>query len=166
MAETELYLIRHGLAGERGSYENDAERPLTDEGKKKTRLVAKRLRELELQFDTLLTSPYKRARQTAEILLEVGLASSLEAADFLAHAGDLKDWLSWWQDWKQLGKTRLALVGHEPDLSAWAETLVWGEPKGNLLLKKAGVIGLSLPMEESPVGTSSLFWLTPPRLLL
>lgn len=163
---TEVYLIRHGLAGERGTYPNDDERPLTLEGKKKTRQVAKRLRDLEISFDLMLTSPLVRARQTAEILLEVGLTHELETADFLAHGGTIDTWLEWLMTWNRPAQARLALVGHEPDLSAWAEQLLWGEARGVLVLKKAGVAGLTLPDQGLAIGNCSLFWLAPPRLLL
>lgn len=161
----ELYLIRHGLAGESGTYTNDDERPLTEDGKKKTCLVAKRLMDLGLQFDLILTSPLTRARQTADILLETGLSTQLQEASYLA-SGTITPWLDWLADWTPGNQQRLALVGHEPSLSTWAELLAWGEVKGAVELKKAGVIGLSLPETGSPIGRSTLFWLTPPRFLL
>ncbi|UBF28180.1 phosphohistidine phosphatase SixA [Kovacikia minuta CCNUW1] len=165
MATAELYLIRHGLAGEHGSYPNDDERPLTEEGKKKTREIAKRLLDLELNFDLILTSPLVRARQTADILLKVGLSKKLEEASYLAPGGSIDAWLEWLRS-QQQAHFCLALVGHEPGLSEWAEILLWGKSRGALTLKKAGVIGMSLPETSSPVGSSSLFWLTPPRFLL
>lgn len=167
MATVELYIIRHGLAGERGDYPNDDERPLTGEGIHKTRRVAKRLHSLNIRFDLILTSPLARARQTAEILQSHKLSSQLEESATLAPGGDLKIWLSWLQQWRQGGGNCLAIVGHEPDLGEWVETLVWGDSRQNIVLKKAGVIGLLLPdQEESPIGQSQLFWLTPPRFLL
>ena len=161
----DLYLIRHGLAGESGSYPNDAERPLTDEGKKKTRQVAQRLFDLGLQFDLMLTSPLVRAKQTAGILMDVGLADRMEEASFLANE-PIDLWLDWLKTWKPGSRQQLALVGHEPSLSEWAELLVWGEAKGAIALKKAGVIGITLPSRDRVIGHSTLFWLTPPRLLL
>ncbi len=164
--QTTLYLIRHGLAGEHGSYANDNERPLTEEGKQKTRQVARRLVALSLEFDLILTSPLVRAKQTAEILMDSGLGKRLEEFSPLAPEGSIEDWLKWLSSWKS-GKTGcLALVGHEPGLSTWAETLIWGEARGAIELKKAGIIGLLLPTTGSPVGHSQLFWLTPPRFLL
>jgi phosphohistidine phosphatase len=160
-----LYIIRHGLAGESGSYPNDNERPLTDEGKKKTRQVAKRLNELGLHFDLVLTSPLVRASQTAEILIEVGLSDQLEVADYLAPGGAIEQWLKWLSTWEKRDEGTLAIVGHEPDLSSWAEILLWGKSQGVITLKKAGVIGLAVS-SNSPVGNSSLFFLTQPRLLL
>jgi phosphohistidine phosphatase len=163
---TQLYIIRHGLAGERGTYANDDERPLTEEGHRKTKKVAKRLVRLDLHFDLILTSPLVRAKQTAEILQAVGLGDQLKESVYLAHGGDFNAWLTWLDKWQQTGGQCLAIVGHEPDLSEWAELLVWGEPKGRILLKKTGCMGLTLPSSGSPIGQSQLFWLTPPRLLL
>jgi phosphohistidine phosphatase len=166
MATIELYIIRHGLAAERGTYANDDERPLTEEGIRRTRRVAKRLSELNLRFDVILTSPLARARQTADILQTYRLGVQLESFEPLAPGGDIGLWLSWLQQWRQTGKTCLALVGHEPDLGEWTETLLWGSVRHSLIVKKAGVIGLLLPDSEPPVGHSQLFWFTPPRLLL
>lgn len=165
MPALDLYLIRHGLAGEHGSYANDDDRPLTDEGLHKTRQIAKRLYALELRFDVILTSPLVRARQTADILLEAKLSKEVQQSPYLAPGGSLPEWLEWLQDWRSPNTNALAIVGHEPNLSAWAETLIWGETKGRLTLKKAGMIGLTLPKQQ-PIGNSTLFWLTPPRFLL
>ncbi|MBW4537546.1 MAG: phosphohistidine phosphatase SixA [Myxacorys chilensis ATA2-1-KO14] len=160
----DLYLIRHGLAGQHGDYANDAERPLTDEGKCKTRQVAKQLHQLGLKFDLILTSPLTRAKQTAEILQAEGLSKQLEIADSLAPGGELQQWLDWLVTWRAPNKV-LALVGHEPNLSNWAETLVWGNAHGSLVLKKAGAIAVTIPDSGTPIATSRLFWLTPPRFL-
>ncbi|NDJ17422.1 phosphohistidine phosphatase SixA [Myxacorys almedinensis] len=161
----DLYFIRHGLAGQHGDYANDRERPLTDEGKRKTRQVAQQLHGLGLRFDLILTSPLARAKQTAEILRAEGLGKQLEEAEYLAPGGDLQPWLNWLGTWRSPDKV-LALVGHEPDLSTWAELLVWGNAHGNLVLKKAGAIAVTIPDSGSPIATSRLFWLTSPRFLL
>lgn len=160
-----LYLIRHGLAGQHGDYVNDDERPLTSEGKRKTEQVAKRLRSLDLEFDLILTSPLTRAQQTAELLKAAHLGKALEVEGYLAPSGNFQSWLTWLEAWRTPEKT-LALVGHEPDLSGWAELLLWGEVRDRLILKKAGVIALELPDVGSAIGNSQLFWLTPPRFLL
>ncbi|MFB2919001.1 phosphohistidine phosphatase SixA [Aerosakkonema funiforme] len=161
----ELYLIRHGIAAEPEQYSHDRDRPLTDEGKRKTRKVAARLSELNLHFGLILTSPLLRARQTAEILIAAGLSSQLEESNDLAFDGDIQHWLTWFEEWQQKGSTRLALVGHEPNLGNWAEILTWGEIRGSLVVKKAGIVGLTLPETGSPVGRSQLFWLASPKLL-
>jgi phosphohistidine phosphatase len=58
------------------------------------------------------------------------------------------------------------MVGHEPCLTNWAEILLWGEAKEQLVLKKAGMIGIKVPDDGSPVGRSQMFWLTHPKYLL
>lgn len=163
---TELYLIRHGLAGEHGTYANDDERPLTDEGQRKTKQVGKRLKDLGLSFSLILTSPLVRAAQTAEILQKAGLGDRVEVSPHLAPGGELGQWLAWFANWRSASTASLALVGHEPGLSRWTETLVWGEARDHLVLKKAGVIGLLPPEGGEMVGNCQLFFLSPPRLLL
>jgi phosphohistidine phosphatase len=166
MTTLDLYLIRHGLAGQFGDYTDDQERPLTAEGQRKTHQVAQRLVALEIRVDLILTSPLMRARQTAEILQAAGLSQQLEVSEELAPGGEIQAWLTWVDCWRSAGHTSLAIVGHEPNLSQWAELLVEGTARGNWILKKAGVIGVKLPTTGEAIGNSELFWLTPPRLLL
>src|SRR5216683_2320278 len=65
----ELYLIRHGLAEERGeAWPDDSKRPLTEEGMSRLRKQARGLARLGVMLDVVLTSPLVRARQTAEIV--------------------------------------------------------------------------------------------------
>lgn len=162
----ELYLIRHGIAVERGIYAQDCDRPLTDKGRDRTQCVAQRLDQLGLHFDLILTSPFLRARQTAEILYEAGLGAALETSGLLEPDCPLEPWLQWLESWPHRQGGCLALVGHEPNWSAWTEQLIFGEPLGHLRVKKAGLVGLRLPEQLSPRGNSELFWLAPPRLLL
>lgn len=165
-AMVNLYLVRHGIAAQREEYPEDGVRPLTSEGKRKTKQVAQQLLNLGVRFDLILTSPLVRARQTADILKAIGLSSQLEESTDLTPEGSIYSWLTWWEEWRNQGGSSLALVGHEPNLGEWTEILVWGEAKGNLLVKKAGVIGVQLPESGSPIGRSLLFWLTPPKFLL
>jgi phosphohistidine phosphatase len=163
----ELYLIRHGIAEDKGLGIKDEERSLTKEGRQKTEKVAQKLVKLGLSFDLILTSPLVRARQTAEILIEEKLSSQLEESSHLAHDGQISSWLKDWLEPRNYSQnTQLALVGHEPDLTSWAEILLWGEVKESLVLKKAGMIGIKLPETGSPLGRSQMFWLTPPKYLL
>jgi phosphohistidine phosphatase len=162
----ELYLVRHGLAGRAVPSRDDRLRPLTRSGVRRTRAVASRLLALGIHFDSALSSPLLRARQTADLLYRVGLCPRPEESAYLAPGGNLESWLRWLRTWRRRGHTRLALVGHMPDLGIWAERLLCGEARDRLVLKKAGVSGLTLPSRGSPVGKSSLFLLVPPRYLL
>lgn len=162
----QLYIIRHGIAAEKTEYKNDEERPLIDKGRQKTEKVAQRLLEIGIHFDLMLTSPLVRAKQTAEILQKNGLSDELQEFSALAPDGNIQEWVNWWLESSyNLEESCLALVGHEPDLGHWAETLIWGQPHDKLVLKKSGVIGLELPVGSDPIGKSNLFLLTSPKWL-
>ncbi|WP_094677406.1 phosphohistidine phosphatase SixA [Hydrocoleum sp. CS-953] len=158
--------MRHGIAGDRENYDTDAERPLTEIGDRKTHKIAQKLKQLGLNFNLILTSPLVRANQTAKILQANKLSSKVEEFSPLAPGGDINLWLQWLETWQPQENRQLALVGHQPDLANWAEILSWGEARQVLILKKAGVIGISLPEVGSPVGNSQMFWLTAPKFLL
>src|SRR5437870_3538330 len=71
MAMIELYLIRHGLAAERGKdWPDDSKRPLTPEGIARLRKEARGLNAVGVTFDQIVTSPLIRARQTADVFSE------------------------------------------------------------------------------------------------
>jgi phosphohistidine phosphatase len=164
----ELFLIRHGIAGDRDpvKYPDDEKRPLTEKGRSKTQEVAQSLANIGLRFDLMLTSPLLRAHQTAEILQKIGLCDRLEEFTALAPDGDIQVWINWWLESRyNRDNSSIALVGHQPDLGNWAEMLVWGSPKEKLVVKIAGVIGLLLPNGENPLGNSELFLLTSPKWL-
>lgn len=161
-------MIRHGIAARKEDYAQDEKRPLTEKGHRKTTKVAKQLRDRQLRFDLILTSPLVRARETATILKNTGLGSQVEEFDALAPDGDIHAWVSWLeQRWPDDTQNKcLALVGHQPDLGNWAETLVWGAAQEKIVLKKAGVIGLHIPNPKSPLGQSQLVLLTSPRWII
>lgn len=163
----EIYLIRHGIAAARGTYADDEQRPLTEKGCIKTSKVANKLLSVGLKFDLILTSPLVRACQTAEILKQAGLAKHMQEFNPLKPDGDIQQWLEWQQQWyRENPNGKLALVGHQPDLGNWAELLVWGTVKEQLILKKAGVIGLKMPGIGTPLCRSTLFLLISPKWLL
>ncbi|AFZ03534.1 phosphohistidine phosphatase SixA [Calothrix sp. PCC 6303] len=163
----EIYLFRHGIAEEKRAELPDEDRKLTQEGQQKTEKVAQYLKKLDFRFDLILTSPLVRAKHTAEILMQAGLSQKVEESAYLAPDGEISEWLiNWLEPKKYSSKIKLVLVGHEPDLGHWAEILVYGEAKGRLVLKKAGMIGIKAPETGSLLGHSDMFWLTPPRYLI
>ena len=165
--QTELYFIRHGIAAERGTYDHDDDRPLTDKGRSRTKDIAQQIVKVGCRADLILSSPLVRAQQTTQILLKAKLASTSETVPLLAPGGHLADWLPWLTDWQATHATsQLALVGHEPDLSRWAQHLVHGMWGDRWQLKKAGIIGVEVPAAAEAIGRSELFWLAPPRLIL
>ncbi|MEO1003784.1 MAG: histidine phosphatase family protein [Cyanobacteria bacterium J06638_7] len=134
----ELLLLRHGIAEERSPDRDDADRGLTAAGRVRTEAVVVRLCSLDLGCSSLLSSPLRRARQTAELACAGGLAPALRLAEGLAPGGD-----PWPLLQEAMALKRLALVGHEPDLGLLAAALIGAAP-GSLALKKAGVVLVQL----------------------
>jgi phosphohistidine phosphatase len=154
----ELYFLRHGVAADAAPPQmDDASRPLTEEGIAKIKDEALGLRRLGVEIDLLLTSPLRRARETAEI---VGRTLELEAqlADALAPGCDLRRLRQLLGE--QRAAQRVMIVGHEPDFSWLIGSLTGGS---RVLLKKGGLARVDL--EEAEQGAATLIWLLPPRVL-
>jgi phosphohistidine phosphatase len=163
----ELYFLRHGIAVEHTVDYHDAERPLTPKGQRRTTQVARRLQRLDLRFDGIWTSPLLRARQTANILAAMNLGDRPHFLPALAPGGSFTEGLDLLKTIQpQNAAAKIMFVGHQPDLGIWAETLIWGEAKENLILKKAGLIGIQLGQLSRPQPDHQLFLLTSPKWLL
>ena len=130
----DLVLLRHGIAEPRQAGQDHPDRPLTAAGRQRTQQVMAALVQRGLRLDRLLSSPYRRALQTAELALKVGLASELAVDERLQPGGALNMLVPAFDE-------GLGLVGHEPDLGDLACGLLGCAP-GALVLKKAGVIQL------------------------
>lgn len=162
----ELYLVRHAVAELRGpDFPDDAERPLTPDGSARfTRAVAG-ARALGLEFDVVLSSPYARARETAQILC-AGLRPkpALLLVDALAPGQKPADVLAAVTRQASVGRgaTRLALVGHEPDLGELAARLLGA--RGIVEFKKGAICRIDVD-RALPAGPGTLRWLLPPRVL-
>jgi phosphohistidine phosphatase len=168
-----LYLIRHGIAVDLATIPLDAKltdelRPLTKEGRNKLKQVAERLQRSGLKFDLIISSPLIRAKQTTDLLIDRQLGGHLEISPHLAPAGNLPAWLSEWEKRSRdnLPISKLALVGHEPNLSQWAELLIYGRIYNQLVLKKGGIIGLQFSNGKIAIGTARLHCLIPPKYLV
>jgi phosphohistidine phosphatase len=160
----DLYLIRHAEAVPQGQggIADDADRPLTENGRKQCLVLAKGLQERGIHFGVILTSPLLRARQTAEGMLQhwVTATPELRVCDELAFGGKRRKVSRQICD---LGTDSVALVGHEPDLGRYAAWLI-GNRKVNIDLAKAGVAYLRC--EEKPGrGAGTLIWLVTPEWL-
>lgn len=155
-----LYFLRHGLAGERSEWKSDdAKRPLTGEGKEKMERAATTIAHWGLDPDLIISSPYDRAYQTAEIL-----ARKLEMPDKLLKDDRLVPGFGV----DQLAilvaaypkATALVLVGHEPDFSETISRLIGG---GRIVVKKGALACVDLPDPKTLKG--ELLWLVAPKLM-
>ncbi len=162
----ELYFLRHATAVDRGTpgYDDDSQRPLTADGRKQMGRAAKGMKALGLKFDLILSSPYVRAKATAELVAETLKARSrLKFSDDLAADGDPQALIKGLASLPGPPECVL-LVGHEPYLSALAARLIAGTASVSLKLKKGGLCKLSA--DRLKFGhCAELQWLLTPRLL-
>jgi len=158
----EIYLIRHGLAEERGnSWPDDAKRPLTDEGISRMRKSVRGLSRLGVTLDVVLTSPLVRARQTAEIVAAgVSPRPSLISAESLAPDGSFAAVVADLE--KHVRKGRIALVGHEPGIGELAARLIGS--RHAIEFKKGAVCRVDLATIP-PSGPGDLRWLLTPKIM-
>ncbi|MBI2819349.1 MAG: phosphohistidine phosphatase SixA [Acidobacteria bacterium] len=157
--------MRHGIATDRsGRYaSNDANRPLTPMGRKRTEQIAAGLKSLGYEFDWIVTSPLVRARETAEIVASSTRDNTpLDECPALRPGGSFEELLSFLD--KNPRCRRVLLVGHEPDLSTLASRLIGAGPVANLIFKKGGCCLIQCDGRPSQSAGRLVWWLTP-RLL-
>ena len=155
-----LYLMRHADAGV--SRENpvlDAKRALIKEGKQQCMLMAGVLSALKVQVDVIISSPLKRARQTAQFVgTEIGFDQPVLTSDALAPNGD-------YAAFQQLigsftSREGVLVVGHNPNLAQIIGRLMTGNGHaGNIRLRKGAIARID--MAKRP---PQLHWLIDPRL--
>jgi phosphohistidine phosphatase len=158
---TELYIVRHAIAAERGSeWPDDTKRPLTERGINRFKEVVKGLRRLDITVDEVFTSPLVRARQTAEILAS-GLEGKapVKVLDALAPGHTAASVMT--QLARVAKRRRVALVGHEPELGELAAYLI-GAGRA-LAFKKGGICRIDLGSLTSK-RAASLIWFLPPNV--
>ena len=162
MPTLELYLIRHGVAAQRGDdYPDDSKRPLTGTGIARMKREGKALDALGVAFDQIISSPLTRTKQTAEILAEsMKSKPPIATLDALAPAGTPSAVVQ--ELAKYSKKSRIALVGHEPNMGELAARLIGARLP--LEFKKGAICRIDFEVLP-PKGIGQLRWFMPPRAL-
>jgi phosphohistidine phosphatase len=160
----ECILFRHGIALDQKDWDGqEALRPLTPEGKRKTRKALAGLRRLGISPTHIFSSPFARALQTAKLVQETfRFREEIRMDDALlpdAPPDELMAVLATLPD-----DACAICVGHEPHLGSAASVMLFGKANGSLALKKAG--GCSVRFAEKPkAGRGTLnWWLAPSQL--
>ena len=154
-----LDLLRHADAGDPGAWDRpDAERPLSDKGRKQAKRLGDHLASIGFRTETIVTSPKVRAAETAELVAEKidgsvtpddRLAGSLDVdviETILSDAGD---------------PAEAMLVGHDPDFSELLSVLC---AAAGITMRKGALARVEI---ERPLraGGGTLRWLLPPDAL-
>jgi phosphohistidine phosphatase len=158
--------MRHGEAVKNvqsGLSASDADRPLTISGKREIEEISYFLKKLNIKFSLIISSPLKRAHQTAYTVSKI-----FKVVNKLEDWGELKPEAARQALVDKLSKLKedstILMVGHEPFLSSFISEIAFGNPSGNLVLKKGGCVRLRV-LSNFPKMTAELCWLLSPRLM-
>ena len=159
-----LFLVRHGTAEEKAG-RSDPERALTDDGRSEVAVIAALVAQASEAPLRLLSSPYLRAEQTAEILRE-----ALEFKDKITPTDALLPDASWaelralLQQAEDDGVHTVVAVGHNPSISQMVARIIAGEVEARVAMAKGAAACLEVDdLQRRPAG--ELKWLLTPRAL-
>jgi phosphohistidine phosphatase len=160
----EIYLLRHGEAGKRVPVAKDSERALTAAGREEVEKIGESLAEQRYVFDMVVSSPLKRAKDTASIVNKA-----------LKRSGQVEEWPELSPEgskvafFRRLGKLKptaaVLCVGHEPYLTTVISEIIGrGERSlgGTIVLRKGGMAKLVIT-RFTPAVSGELRWLLTPR---
>lgn len=142
-----LYVIRHGKAERQSASGADRDRPLAERGLRQSRWLAAELARREPRVARIVSSPFDRARSTAEPIagalgLDLDLDERLGVGEALSGVvsliGSLMEWPA------------VAVVGHNPQLSDLVDLLVHGVGVGDADLRTGQAAVLELPDQVGP----------------
>jgi phosphohistidine phosphatase len=154
-----LYIMRHANAGlSRGNPILDAKRSLIKEGKEQCMLMGRVLSALTIQIDVIVSSPLKRALQTAQFVgTEIGYEGRIEISSAL---GLTADYSAFHQMVSGYGdREGVLVVGHNPTLFQFLGHLMTGSDDVNIRMRKGSIARVD--MERHP---PLLRWLLDPRM--
>ena len=140
----ELYVLRHGIAEDKGVQQKDADRALTDDGRKRLAAVLRRAAKAGVKPSLIVTSPYVRARQTAEMAGEI-LGCAAKPMDTKSLIPGNSPQAVWNEVRGHRTEEGLLLAGHEPLLSQLVSYLL-ASPALQFDFKKGALV--SIRMDE------------------
>lgn len=157
-----LFIIRHAWAEEPGpQWPDDSSRPLTSDGRKRFRKMVELLGERGFAPQVVATSPYVRARETAELLAKhLPHTPRLETLDALRCGSDVAEALRWTA---VCGGEQVAWVGHMPDVAEMTAALI-GDKNVGIDFSKGAVAAIDF---GGPAAQASgvLRWFVTAKLL-
>lgn len=153
-----IYLVRHGDAEKSSMNKRDSERELTPEGKIITKAASAAWKNLIPEIDLIISSPYIRAYQTAEIIASVlGVKNQIVKDKKLSPGSNTESLVEIAQNYSS---GNIMFVGHQPDFSEHLANLVSGSG-AYFEFRKSAVAGIAFS-NKVKLGRGTLMFLIPP----
>lgn len=160
----EIYLLRHGIAEFQGLRPvPDRDRLLTSEGERKLRRTGRWLKSRKDKPGLILSSPYRRAVQSAEVMRTFFPDAKLRFSGVLTPEGDARKAAALLA--RQTPSVPVLISSHEPFLGKFASYLITGSDRAVLEFKKAGLMKLSWEEPSASGGGALMEWFVSPGLL-
>lgn len=157
-----LFVLRHAEAEPLSPSGLDADRALTEAGRKRMKAVARAIARMEPGFDAVLVSPLRRARETAEAVTDAcRFEGEPRVTESLLPGSDPELLLD---ELAGVDGTATLVVGHEPHLGRLVGRLVSGRKDVEVPMKKAGLAVFELHRQLG-ADRAELKSYLPPRLL-
>lgn len=165
-----LTLLRHAKSDWSTEGESDFDRPLKDRGRRDAPQMGDYFARLDMVPDLIVSSPAKRARQTAELFaVAAGYRREIHWADsaYMASSGELMSIVRDLPD----SAAHVLLIGHNPGLEHLAAQLIGADAYGmavgiRLPTSAAAHIALAVDVwREAQTNTGQLQWLVNPKLV-
>ncbi len=159
-----IYLVRHAIAGPATDGMSDADRALTADGHRKMQRAAAGLKYLDVKPDVVLSSPLRRAQETAAIVAsELMSESSVEIYPPLAPGHRIEDVYKGLRPYRSARE--VVLVGHEPDMGGLASHLLTGTDTLVTVPFKKGAVAAIQVESVPPRSAGVLLWFMTPKQL-
>ncbi|WP_413584996.1 SixA phosphatase family protein [Bdellovibrio sp. HCB274] len=164
----EIIIVRHALAEEREDFAKkgleDQFRPLTLKGRKRMQKVCLRMKDFVKDVDVIVTSPFTRAVQTAQILSQsYPGVKTIEVPEMVPQSPP-QALLKWFRTQGRNYK-RIMIVGHEPHLSTFASFMLTGKAESFIDLRKSGILSLEIEsFAQAEAGGAELMYSIPPKI--
>jgi len=154
-----IYFLRHASAGShKANLAADERRPLDPDGIQQCTVIGSTLAALEVKLDLVISSPLKRASQTAELVArEIGCEDRIEFSDALRPEADYRGFQQLLQ--ASAKKDEIMMVGHNPSLSEFLSLLISGGASHTAVDLKKGAVA-KVPMDGN---SSPLQWCFTPK---
>lgn len=154
-----VYFLRHASAGKKMlNPKKDERRPLDEEGVLQTRYIGRMLAALDLQVDHIVTSPLKRAIQTASLVAnELAFEKPVKPVDALRPGASHEDFLELLANFRK--SEAIIVVGHNPTMAEFLGKTISRTGSTQIEFKKGAVAKVDV---NGRSGT--LEWMVTPRI--
>lgn len=156
-----LYFLRHASAGEHlANLKKDEKRALDKEGIEQCGYVGRALTALNVQVDTIVSSPLKRCTQTGSLVgNELGYEGKLQIDNALRPGAGLADFRKLLEKYSR--QEAILVVGHNPNLSQFLGAVISDSGcEASIELKKGAVAKVEM---RRTLGT--LQWCLTPKAI-